>query len=73
MKAEKNSFCYFFIPLVFTMGVRGLIDTNQLSDDNDYSITNPIFCVCVPYWQCKEDYSGLIEDADPIDVRNRRR
>lgn len=28
------------------------------------------FCVCVPYWQCKEDYSGFIEDGlNIIDIR----
>lgn len=33
---------------------------------------NQQFCVCVPYWQCKEDYSGLIEDGiDIMDVRKR--
>ncbi|KRT79650.1 Trypsin, partial [Oryctes borbonicus] len=27
-------------------------------------------CICVPYWQCKEDYSGLIEDGVGImDIR----
>lgn len=27
-------------------------------------------CVCVPYWQCKEDFSGLIQDGIGImDVR----
>lgn len=27
-------------------------------------------CICVPYWQCKEDYSGLVEDGVGImDIR----
>lgn len=27
-------------------------------------------CVCVPFWQCKEDYSGLVEDGiDVMDIR----
>uniref|UniRef100_A0A6P7GR36 Phenoloxidase-activating factor 2 n=1 Tax=Diabrotica virgifera virgifera TaxID=50390 RepID=A0A6P7GR36_DIAVI len=30
-------------------------------------------CVCVPYWQCKEDYSGLVEDGGEVmDVRKER-
>nr|CAH7753380.1 unnamed protein product [Callosobruchus chinensis] len=34
---------------------------------SDYDLQH---CVCVPYWQCKEDYSGLIEDGvDIIDIR----
>ncbi|KAL3286107.1 hypothetical protein HHI36_000620 [Cryptolaemus montrouzieri] len=29
------------------------------------------FCVCMPYWQCKEDYSGLTDDvANIVDIRN---
>lgn len=27
-------------------------------------------CVCVPYWQCKDDFTGLIDDGvDLMDIR----
>ncbi|CAH0550249.1 unnamed protein product [Brassicogethes aeneus] len=49
--------------------------TNSFSDDyyDDY-VENPTEelqnCVCVPYWQCKDDFSGLIEEGvDIIDKR----
>ncbi|XP_018319978.1 phenoloxidase-activating factor 2-like [Agrilus planipennis] len=34
------------------------------------STENSQACLCVPYWQCKDDFSGLLDDeADLIDVR----
>ncbi|CAH0561390.1 unnamed protein product [Brassicogethes aeneus] len=41
-------------------------------DDNDYNDINTLqVCVCVPYWQCKEDFSGLIEEGVGIvDIRS---
>lgn len=54
--------------LVQICGSSGMI-SNFLSmlDEPKESTQN---CMCVPYWQCKEDYSGLVEDeVDIMDVR----
>lgn len=68
MKSEKKFCSYFYFMIVFTMGVRGFIKSTEISDNDD---DTPNFCVCVPFYQCEEDFSGLIPNADPIDVRNR--
>nr|XP_022903429.1 coagulation factor X-like [Onthophagus taurus] len=54
-----------------------LLQTIRMESENDFldinlkskniTIEN---CICVPYWQCKEDFSGLIEDGlNIIDIR----
>lgn len=44
----------------------GLISSDYYEDDNNDHES----CICVPYWQCKEDFSGLLQDGVEImDVR----
>ncbi|KAG5882125.1 hypothetical protein JTB14_016888 [Gonioctena quinquepunctata] len=51
---------YFVLFVVSTCG--GYAQEGAFEQDDRY-------CVCVPYWQCKEDFSGLIEeDTDTLDA-----
>lgn len=48
--------------------------SSLLPFNNNLIETNGILlnqnCVCVPYWQCKDDFSGLIDDGvDIMDIR----
>lgn len=65
--------CYQFL---FMFGILRCV-WSFFSTSNDIVIENSSqynqqFCVCVPYWQCKEDYSGLVGGSiDVVDVRKR--
>ncbi|XP_017783179.1 PREDICTED: trypsin-3-like isoform X1 [Nicrophorus vespilloides] len=39
--------------------------------DSFVEVKNYNNCMCVPYWQCKEDFSGLVEEdgSDILDIR----
>lgn len=44
--------------------------TSQDYSDEEIDPHRHSYCICVPYWQCKEDFSGFIEDGvDIMDVR----
>lgn len=59
--------CYLYFFSCFT-AVQSFFN----NDVSDYSIDDQQFCVCVPYWQCKEDYSGLLDDIiNIVDIRKR--
>lgn len=45
-------------------------DGDEYDENYDEPYTEPENCICVPYYQCKEDFSGLVEDGvDIMDVR----
>ncbi|CAH1992408.1 unnamed protein product [Acanthoscelides obtectus] len=54
--------------LLFSNKILNVLSSADGDFVGDYDFQH---CVCVPYWQCKEDYSGLIEDGiDIIDIRS---
>ncbi|CAG9819659.1 unnamed protein product [Phaedon cochleariae] len=67
-----KTYCFLiaFLLMVHTFSLVKCFAENDDSGGNDFQ-----HCVCVPYFQCKEDYSGLIEEGvdvmDGIDVRSR--
>lgn len=63
-----NKCCFYLLIIVVSDSVQ-TVNSFAEADDDIYE-TDYQNCVCVPYWQCKEDYSGLIEDGiDIIDIR----
>lgn len=56
------------------LGFYSLDKVNTIAGGNKNRISEKEnqHCVCVPYWQCKEDYSGLVEDGGEVmDIRYR--
>lgn len=54
-----------FILISQKTSVYGSFTESDIVDEIEYQ-----HCICVPFWQCKEDYSGLIEDGiDVMDIR----
>lgn len=57
---------------LFIFGFDKVVDSFVSNEISDNLNSSQNFCVCVPYWQCKEDYSGLVEEViDIIDIRRR--
>lgn len=47
-----------------------LNSNDDYEEDYEEPYTEPENCICVPYYQCKEDFSGLVEDGvDIMDLR----
>lgn len=44
--------------------------TDHLLEEEPEGTQDYHSCICVPYWQCKDDFSGLLQDGvDIMDVR----
>ncbi|XP_030751760.1 phenoloxidase-activating factor 2-like [Sitophilus oryzae] len=41
-------------------------------DASEYGDSNTEYCLCVPFWQCKADFSGLDDNGLAVDVRHMR-
>nr|ASN76825.1 prophenoloxidase activating factor 2 [Octodonta nipae] len=63
---------FFWFTIVFSFFRLGSFISTTISNDIiEYQSHNQNYCICVPYYQCKEDYSGLAEDViDIVDVRS---
>lgn len=62
---------YFEVAVIFLLTQQCFAVTSQdYEDDEKLDLHHQRYCMCVPYWQCKEDFSGFIEDGvDIMDVR----
>lgn len=65
----------FFLALIILPVLTQVITRNDFEDLFGYALYPDYAdysenCVCVPYWQCKEDYSDLIDDG--IDIMDTR-
>lgn len=70
-KLFKTNFNYMHLIFIINI-INVCINFVTLNDiiDNNYDNKLNQNCVCVPYWQCKDDFSGLIDDGvDLMDIR----
>ncbi|KAK9869101.1 hypothetical protein WA026_017339 [Henosepilachna vigintioctopunctata] len=67
MSGHKLIFFIFHFSCFYA--ISGMSITTELTV-NQSTQTNS-FCVCMPYWLCKEDYSGLTDDiSSVVDIRS---
>ncbi|KAF7272904.1 hypothetical protein GWI33_014341 [Rhynchophorus ferrugineus] len=63
---NKNFLCVVYVLFVLFSTIHTLNNFSIYSEESHVQ-----YCLCVPFWQCKEDFSGLDDNGLGVDVRER--